>query len=371
MLMRTILQRIGRVTSVVVMTTLVSMFAGCSRSPQDLLERDGVLAKTDTTNDNNAITVKTTNPDQIGYQFITEKGKCITVESNNNFKWYVPESYLNMNISAAPIEFATNDNVVVTIGYSGVDTAQKVDGNVYKILYSSMLDNFIQQIGRGDQIRDRLKDSLDMYPKESYKLKDTDYSFDIDRLTVTRSIAAYTYFSDSAVDYYLPCLQASIELDNGEKVVVFAQASTSTGLWDRTVLPTPFELTLGQTFDVTDIKVLEDIQKQCTGYYDKIERHLVEALKLIHLGDLSDSYRLVSLNYTNNYGVDVSRFAKYCFLRLQDGSVYLLYEENNMKCVQFISGDNTHQIPAEWTQFKMEVEDLTDGTIYEFEWEQS
>lgn len=335
------------------------LFSGCARRPEDLLNRDGVVEQ-ERDEDTGAMKASHNSEQKIGYQFCTSSGETVTIQSNSNYHWYVPTSYLNMDITAAPVECLTPDDIVITFGFADRDTFKTVDDNVYNILYLNILDNFVKQLGRGDKIRKQLKKSLDMYTTETYKIGDHE---------VIKSIADYTFFDKDATSYQLPCLQTSIPISDNEKVVIFVQASTSTGLWDRTVLPTPFELELGQKFSMADIDVLKDVKSQCSKYYKKLDQYMQEAISLVSVGDNADKLKIISLNYTNNYGIDVTRFNRFCFLRLTDGSVYLLYEKDNMHAAEFVTGNKQHRLTTDWTQFDKEVTDEYDGTIYQFEWE--
>lgn len=343
-----------------VLTIASSLFlCGCARRPEELLKKYG-NDNYEVDKDTGALKANYDEADKVGYQFYTTRGIPITVHSNPNYHWYVPESYLNMAITAAPVECLTPDDIIITIGFADKDTSDLVGDNVYKILYNNMLDSFIKDLGRGDAIRETLVDSLNMYTVEKSKIKGHE---------IIHSIADYTYFNPKAISYELPCLQTSIDVGGSEKVVIFVQASTSTGLWDRTVLPTPFELELGQYFDAADLKLLGDVGSQCSRYYDKLEKYMEEAISLVTVGEPEDDLKIVSLNYTNNYGIDVKQFDKFCFLRLSDGSIYLLYEKNSMHAVEFITGSKMHRLSTDWTQFKKEVTDGYDGAVYEFQWD--
>lgn len=317
---------------------------------------------------------KSNNSQDVAFQFVTSCGEYITVvqDTVNDVSYRIPTSPLDSRLRSTPIQICKG-NYVIDIGFASADLNSHVDDNIYGVIYKSIIDEYLEENSDkfNERFRSLLKDYDNVYKNHIYR----------DDLTFTDGNLQSTKWSDAVVDlslytkmteYKLPVVTCTHKLTSGEYLVARCYATLDSGLWYLNDLPAYLDVALSDDYiDKTNSDYAEYITSMQEAY-DNCLQLLQTELPYICIGDYSDKYTVIPMNNlttdVNTYGVDTSMFDTYAFITLSDGSVYLVYEKNNVRAVECVMGDSNHNLSTDWDKYDTSVVDKDTGEVYNFTW---
>ena len=321
-------------------------------------------------------TLPVTSVKEIAYQFKTDMGQIITVVDDTSIDgvYTTPKSTIDTQCSRMPIEIQIGD-FLIDIGFAEEDQKNSINDNVYQGIYGAMIDELLN--ARSGKTSKNTRDKLDVY-KDLYpnNVIDTLGNFSGKDLSKGRE----TIWSSSPVNYTaycdiqpfnLPVITATTKLDTGEYLVIHCLASIDSGYWQLEDFPSLADVLTKNLKSMSTERYDDNIEAMHTGY-KKAASTLCSVINNIKVGDYSTEYVVLSLDnksiYQSNFGVDTSLYDKYAFIRLDDNSIYLVYESNGLKGCECIAGDIEHSLSTDWDTYDTQTTDSTTGIVYHFNW---
>lgn len=321
-----------------------------------------------------ALGKKSTSQD-VAFQFVTSCGEYVTIvqDTENDVSYKIPKNALDSRLAHTSVQIC-KDQYVIDIGYADASIGSSIDDNLFGVIYETVIDEYITDNDKKitDRFKSLLRDYSTVYKNSVYR---EDYTFTGGNLQSTK-------WSDAVVDlslytqmqpYKLPVVTCTYKLSSGEYLVAHCYATLDSGLWYLGDIPAYLDVALSDDYaNKTNSDYAEYLTPMQDAYNDCVQL-LQQELPYICIGDYSDDYTIVPLNnLTTNrstYGVDTSMFDTYAFVTLSDDSVYLVYEKNNVRAVECVSGNSEHNLSTDWDKYNTVLVDIDTGEVYNFTWE--
>jgi hypothetical protein len=313
----------------------------------------------------------------IAYQFKTDLGQVITVVDDPDIEavYTTPTSTIDTACTRVPIEIGIGD-FIVDIGFCSADNGTIANNNIYQNMYTEVIDQFLSEESSSSltkSSREKLQAYAQVYPNKiiqtTVNFTGKDLRKDVETVW-SASPVDYTDYTKIQV-FNLPVITASVPLSTGEILIVHCLATTESGYWQLDELPSLVDIITKDYSDKTTEDFTDEINSMQEGYLRAADV-LCSILNNILVGDYSNEYVILSLDstslYASDFGIDTSKFDMYAFIRLEDNSIYLVYEKNGLKGCECIAGDSTHTLSTDWDTYDTKTVDETTGDTYVFTW---
>lgn len=310
----------------------------------------------------------------VAFEFVTPCDEYITViqDTENDVSYKVPTDILDPRMASTPIQIRKG-NYIIDVGYANADVGSSIDDNLYAVIYDAVVQSYITKTEGNitDELRALLLNYKSVYPNKVYRSSHT----------FTGADSTVSKWSDSVIDFSLytnieafkfPIVTCTYPLKSGEYLVAHCYATLDSGMWFLDNLPAYLDVATKPEYENKTTDDYMDYIVQMQEAYNECVNFLQTELPNICIGDLSDTYTIVSLSNTTSdnytYGVDVSMYDKYAFIVLSDSSVYLVYEKNGVRALECIAGDSTHNLSTNWDKYDTKIADSDTKEVYNFTW---
>lgn len=313
----------------------------------------------------------------IAYQFRTDLGQIITIRDNPDIEavYTTPTATIDAICTRMPVQITIGD-FIVEIGFVSPDKAQNANVNIYQNLYKEVVNKMLTAKDGGtltEQLREKLSAYTVVYPTEI-----TESCIEFTGKDLPKKTSSV--WSASPVDYSgygdfdkfnLPVATVTQKLKTGEVLVCHCLATTDSGYWKLEEIPTLVDLLSEENVSLSSKDYSEQINTMKQGY-SSAAQILTNILPDIQIGDYSEDYVVLSLDsdklILSNYGVNTDYYDNYAFIRLQDNSIYIVYEKNGVHGADCVAGDRNHMLSTDWDTYDTKTVDQTDNVEYKFTW---